>query len=53
MKKLKAGEGDWTCVKEVLGWKIDTEAGTVALPERKIQYLNQLLSISATQQRIG
>ena len=26
VKKLLAGEGDWKCVKEVLGWIIDTEA---------------------------
>ena len=32
VKKLVAGEGDWTCVKEVLGWILDTEAGTVTLP---------------------
>ena len=31
-KKLMAGEDDWTCKKEVLGWRINTEAGTVALP---------------------
>ena len=24
VKKLVAGEGDWTCVKEVLGWILDT-----------------------------
>ena len=27
VKKLLAGEGDWECVKEVLGWTINTEAG--------------------------
>ena len=37
VKKLLAGEGDWECVKEVLGCIIDTEAGKVALPELKIQ----------------
>ena len=24
VKKLLAGEGEWTCIKEVLGWKIYT-----------------------------
>ena len=33
VKKLLAVEGDWTCVKEVLGWAVDTETGTAALPE--------------------
>ena len=28
MKKLVAGEGDWTCVKEVLVWILDIEAWT-------------------------
>ena len=36
VKKLMAGEGDWTCVKEVLGYTLDTEAGTVTLLEQKI-----------------
>ena len=31
---LWSGEGNWTCVKEVLGWMIDIEAGTVSLPEK-------------------
>ena len=38
-----AGEGYWECVKEVLGWIIDTKAGTVALPERKLQELRYFL----------
>ena len=31
VKKLLAGEGDWGCVKEVLGWIIDTKSVTVSL----------------------
>ena len=31
IKELLAGEGDWTYVKEVLGWTVDTEVGKVAL----------------------
>ena len=37
----------------MLGWQINTEAGTVALPERKHRALLQLLAIPATQRRIG
>ena len=33
VKKILVEEGDWTCVKEVLGWTIDTEAGILALPD--------------------
>ena len=48
-----ASQGDWTYEKEVLGWLIDTERGTVALPELKHLELLQLLSITATKRRIG
>ena len=53
MKNLREGEGGWTCAKEVLGWNINREDGTVALPERKLQELNQLLVIPDTQLCIG
>ena len=52
VKKLVAGEGDWTCVKEVLGWILNTEAGTVTLPERKIEELLTLVNIPPTQRRM-
>ena len=53
MKKLLVGEGDWTCVKEVLGWILDTEAGTVTLPERNLEELLTMVDIPATQCRMG
>ena len=53
VKKLLAGEGDWEFVKKVPGWIIDTEAGTVALPERKLQELQDLLDIPTSQQQLG
>ena len=53
VKKLVAVEGDWTCVKEVLGWILDTEAGTVTLPERKLEELLPLVNIPPTQRRMG
>ena len=52
MKKLVPGEGGWTCVKEVLGWILDTEAGTATLPERKLKELLTLVNILATQRRM-
>ena len=52
-KELVVGEGDWTCVKEVLGWIIDTEAGAVNLPERKLEEILTLADIPATQRRMG
>ena len=53
VKKLLAGEGDLECFKEVLGRIIDTKARTVALPERKLQEMRDLLGILTTQQRMG
>ena len=51
-KKLLAGEGDWTCVKEVLGWILDTESGIATLPEKKLEELLTLVDIPATQRRM-
>ena len=48
-----AGESNWTHIKDVLGRTIDTEAGIVALIERKIQELWTLVDILATQRRMG
>ena len=53
VKKLVAGEGDWTCVKEVLGWIINTESRTVTLPERKLEEFLTMVDIPATQHRMG
>ena len=53
VKKLLAGEGDWEYIKEVLGWIINTEAGTVVLPERKLQELRDLLDILTSKRCIG
>ena len=47
-----AGEGAWTCMKDVLGWLIYTEAGMVDLLERKNLELLKLLSIPAIQRRM-
>ena len=53
VKKLVVGEGDWTCVKEVLVWILNTVAGTVTLSERKLEDLLTLVGIPATQRRMG
>ena len=50
---ILAGEGNWTCVKEVPGCTLDTEAGTVTLPEQKLQELLTLVYIPATQHWMG
>ena len=53
VKKLLAGEGGWTCVKEVLGWILDTKAGIVTFPERKLEELLTLVDIPIKQRRMG
>ena len=53
VKKLLAREGDWECIKEVLGWIINTEAGTVSLLEHKLEELWDLLNIPISQRRMG
>ena len=45
VKKLVAGEGEWTCVKEVLGWILDTEARTVTILERKLEEFLTLVNL--------
>ena len=52
-KKIMAGEGDWECVKEVLGWIIDTEAGKIALLDYKLQELRYLLNTLISKWRMG
>ena len=40
-------------MKEVLGWILNTKAGTVTLPERKLEELLTLVNIPPTQHRMG
>ena len=53
VKKLVAGEGYWTCVKEVLGWILYMETRTFTLLERKLEELLTLVDIPVTQRRMG
>ena len=46
-------KGEWECIKEVLRWIINTKAGTVALPECKLQELRDLLDILTSQRHMG
>ena len=53
VKKILDGEGYWECIKDVLGWIIDTKAGTVAFLERKLQELRELLDNPISQRSMG
>jgi len=44
LKKLLKGDGAWETVKIVLGWLIDTLAGTVELPPHRIDRLREILA---------
>ena len=48
-QKILAGEGNWNCIKKVLGGTIEMEVGTVAFLERKLWKLLNLVGIPATQ----
>ena len=53
MKKLVAGEGYRACVKEVLEWILETEAGTVNLPENNLKELLTLVDIPENHCMMG
>ena len=43
VKKLRKGDGSFTTVKVVLGWLLDTVAGTIELPPHRLERLMELL----------
>jgi hypothetical protein len=42
--KLATGDGAWSTSKVILGWHIDTAAGTIHLPTHKAQCLHNILN---------
>merc|ERR1711983_710027 len=44
LKKLRQGDGALETCKVVLGWLIDTVAGTIELPPAKVERLRELLA---------
>jgi hypothetical protein len=53
LKKALAGDGDWDTEKEILGWTIDTNSGTLRLSEKCLKDLRNLLNIPPSQRRIS
>ena len=54
MKKLLKGDAHWSTKKVILGWEIDTKAGTIQLPEHRREKLAALLaSLPRTKRRIS
>ena len=53
LKKALQGDGDWTTTKEILGWMVDTEDGTLTLSPKRKAELGTLLDIPPSQRRIS
>jgi hypothetical protein len=53
LKKLAKGDAAWSCQKQVLGWNIDTENMTLALPTHRQERLAQLLHHTMAHSRIS
>ena len=45
LKKALHGDGSWLPVKEILGWILNTNQGTLQLPEKRRLELQELLNI--------
>ena len=54
VKKLGRGDAAWDTTKEVLGWQIDTIAGTISLPVRRQERLREILgALPRTRSRVA
>ncbi len=45
VKKLRQGDASWSTNKVLLGWEVDTIAGTITLPPRRLDRLHTLLDV--------
>ena len=53
IKKALQGDGDWTTTKEILGWMVDTNEGTLRISPKRKAELGTLLDIPPSQLRIS
>ena len=49
LKKAWKDDGDWAVDKEILGWILNSENGTLQLPSCCLKNLNYFLAISPSQ----
>jgi hypothetical protein len=53
--KLASGDGAWSTQKQILGWNLDTAAGTIHLPDHKaatfLELLQHFLSLQRTSRK--
>ena len=53
VKKLRHGDACWATSKTILGWDVDTAAGTLSLPPHRLARLYDLLdALPATRKRV-
>ena len=52
LKKVLAGEGDWSQVKDILSWIMNTQDSTLQLSSKHISDLRSQIAIPPTQHRI-
>ena len=53
IKKALAGDGNWSLIKEILGWVLNTTSGTLHLSDKRRRDLKKLLTIPHTQLRLS
>jgi hypothetical protein len=54
VKKMLKGDACWATTKRILGWDLDTVAGTLNLPPHRIERLHELLdAISPPNRRVS
>ena len=49
IKRLRVGEGEWTCIKEFIGWVMETKSGTVTLPYHKCRNILNILDLPSSK----
>ena len=47
------GDGDWSTTREILGWIVNTDEGTLRLFPKRKEELGTLLDIPPSQRRIS
>ena len=53
LKKALQGDGDWKTTKEILGWIVNTDEGTLIISPKRKEELGTLLDIPPLQRRMS
>jgi hypothetical protein len=49
LKKMDKGDATWSTTKTILGWLVDSVAGTISLPPHRVERLMNILNVPSTQ----